>query len=332
MKKLLRSVAVTLVLFGAVAYGAYWLRTLEHGPLDRETATALASANGRAARITGSSVGWTAYEAAGPDTGRVAVLVHGFSVPMYIWDSTFTALANAGYRVIRYDLLGRGLSERADVSYGAETYDAQLSELLDSLNVTGPVDLFGLSFGGFVTTFFTAEHPDRVRTLVLVDPVVRTSVATGFQGAPVIGRYLFELVAAPKAADGQPTDFLHPEAFPGWADRYREQQRYTGFARALHRTRIEMGGVDLAVVHERIAKAGTPVMLVWGRQDPTIPFEQSKDLLQRIPTIEFLPVDSSGHLPHLEHSAQVNGAILEWLAKHAPPAPPPPPPAGSARR
>ena len=40
------------------------------------------------------------------------VLVHGFSVPYFIWDPTFEFLTKSGFRVLRYDLFGRGYSDR----------------------------------------------------------------------------------------------------------------------------------------------------------------------------------------------------------------------------
>src|SRR5579859_5611209 len=58
------------------------------------------------------SDGVTHYELSGPDTGRLVVLVHGFSVPYYIWDSTFSRLVREGFRVLRYDEFGRGFSDR----------------------------------------------------------------------------------------------------------------------------------------------------------------------------------------------------------------------------
>lgn len=314
MRRFLIALGVVVVLVLGAAGGAYLLRTPERAALDD---AARAEAPGR---FVGSSVGRTHYEVAGPDTGRVAVLVHGFSVPMYIWDSTFTALAGAGYRVIRYDLLGRGWSDRADVAYDAATFEAQLGELLDSLGVRGPVDLFGLSFGGFVTADFTAAFPERVRTLVLVDPTVDAAPMAGIQRMPIVGRYLFEVMAAPGMADGQAADFLQPERFPGWADRYRPQQRFRGFARALHRSRFEASHEDFADIHARIARAGTPVLLVWGREDRVIPISQAELIRGRIPSLEFVPVDSAGHLPHLEQAAVVNAAVLGFLARH-PPAP-----------
>jgi pimeloyl-ACP methyl ester carboxylesterase len=45
------------------------------------------------------------------------------------------ALANAGYRVLRYDQYGRGLSDRPNIEYTADVYDRQLGELLDALHI-----------------------------------------------------------------------------------------------------------------------------------------------------------------------------------------------------
>ena len=49
--------------------------------------------------------------------GRPAsvVLIHGFSVPYFIWDPTFEALHAAGMNPLRYDLYGRGYSDRPQV-------------------------------------------------------------------------------------------------------------------------------------------------------------------------------------------------------------------------
>ena len=47
------------------------------------------------------------------------VLVHGFSSPYFIYDGLYEQLVEAGYRVLRYDLLGRGLSDRPKIKYNA---------------------------------------------------------------------------------------------------------------------------------------------------------------------------------------------------------------------
>ncbi|MCH1553793.1 MAG: alpha/beta hydrolase, partial [Luminiphilus sp.] len=60
--------------------------------------------------------GFTYYEAANFDTcDDPIVLVHGFSVPSYIWQPTFEFLSDAGACVLMLDLYGRGLSDNPNV-------------------------------------------------------------------------------------------------------------------------------------------------------------------------------------------------------------------------
>jgi pimeloyl-ACP methyl ester carboxylesterase len=154
-----------VALLVVVTGGFYLARNPERDTLDD---AARSAAPGKFVRL---SDGVTHYELSGPESGRAIVLVHGFSVPYYIWDSTAAALSAAGRRVLRYDQFGRGLSDRPSIEYTADVYDRQLGELLDSLHIADPVDLAGVSMGGWVTGTFTGRHPKRVHSLILVDPV-----------------------------------------------------------------------------------------------------------------------------------------------------------------
>src|SRR3954453_815233 len=162
MKRHVAIIVGLLVLIVLLTGSLYLARNPETATLD---AAARKSAPGKFVQL---SQGVTHYDVSGPDTGRTIVLVHGFSVPLYIWDSTAAALSAAGYRVVRYDEYGRGWSDRPDVAYNADLYDHQLGELLDSLHIAEPIDLAGVSMGGFVTGTFAGRHPKRVHTLTLV--------------------------------------------------------------------------------------------------------------------------------------------------------------------
>lgn len=272
------------------------------------------------ARAPGSFVqladGITHYEISGPDTGRLVVLVHGFSVPYYIWDSTVVGLTNLGYRVLRYDLFGRGYSDRPSVEYNGELYDGQLRGLLDSLRITQPVDLVGLSFGGFVTSHFVSTHASRVHTLTFVDPMSQRPDLPAILGFPVIGPWLWDVTVVPGLAAGQMTDFLHPENYPTWVDQYRPQMEYKGFGHALFSTMRMSSRVDFDVLFGNVAQTGVPVLLIWGRQDQTISFTLSEVVRRNIPSLEFFPVDSAGHLPHIEQASLVNDRIHAFLEAH----------------
>ncbi|OGR88409.1 MAG: hypothetical protein A3J74_05580 [Elusimicrobia bacterium RIFCSPHIGHO2_02_FULL_57_9] len=95
--------------------------------------------------------GFTHYQDLGLPDRPTVVLVHGVSGPLSVWDHNVNVLAAAGYRVIRYDLLGRGLSERLiKTNYGLSVYLEQLDSLLSKINVNRPIYLVGSSFGAIV--------------------------------------------------------------------------------------------------------------------------------------------------------------------------------------
>ena len=75
-------------------------------------------------------------------------LVHGFSVPYFIYDPTFEFLTQAGFRVLRYDLFGRGFSDRPYVNYDLDLFVKQLAALSIVESGTGfaPIGSIRMSF------------------------------------------------------------------------------------------------------------------------------------------------------------------------------------------
>lgn len=54
------------------------------------------------------SRGVTHYQWLGPEGGPLVVCVHGLTTPSFVWEGIAPRLAEAGYRVLTYDLYGRG--------------------------------------------------------------------------------------------------------------------------------------------------------------------------------------------------------------------------------
>jgi pimeloyl-ACP methyl ester carboxylesterase len=258
--------------------------------------------------------GITHYQLSGPAEGAPAVLVHGFSVPLYIWDSTAVALAGAGYRVLRYDLFGRGFSDRPDITHDADLLDRQLSELLDSVGFRAPVHLMGLSFGGIVTATFSGRHPERVRSLTLIDPAAADrEPLPWYMRMPVAGPVLWQALAVPGMAQGQLGDFVEPAKWPDWVDRYRTQMQYRGFGPALRSTLMWWTGVSPDSLYATAAGHPFPVQLIWGVEDQTVPIALSERVRKAIPGIRYHPIERAGHLPHMERTDLVNPILLDFL-------------------
>ena len=262
------------------------------------------------------SDGYTHYELDGPEDGHTVVLVHGFSVPYFIWDPTFEFLKNSGFRVLRYDLFGRGYSDRPRVRYDIDLFCKQLRELTDTLGLKHFI-LMGLSLGGPISATFTTRCPERVQKLVLVDPAGAKAVILAQAIIGEIMPGLRGLLPGPlrsgKKSKDEENEFFNPAQLKAFTEKYMVQMKYKGFMRAILSTmRYGMLG-DFSEAYRKIGELGLPSLLFWGRDDRTVPFEQSDIVRAAIPQIAFHAFEHCGHIPHYEKPDEANPILLEFL-------------------
>ena len=265
------------------------------------------------------SDGVTHYELGGNESGDVVVLVHGFSVPYFVYDPTFEFLTRSGLRVLRYDLFGRGFSDRPDTRYNVDLFVRQLSELLDALRLALPVHLVGLSMGGPITATFTAHHPERVKSLTLIDPAGARSLAETpmlrMIKLPFLAEAILGMVGGEPFVESNAKDFFDPNLVEHFKSKYRVQMQYQGFLRAmLSSTRNGMLN-SFIDTYRQVGKMDKPVLLFWGRNDQTVPFEHSADLQVAMPNTQFHIIEACGHIPHYEKPEEVNRILLEFLKR-----------------
>jgi len=305
LRKILLAVGAVVA---AVLVAIPLARNMEHGPLD---ADARRQAPGQFVTL---SHGIVHVRIAGPEQGRPVVLVHGFSVPSYVFDRTSADLAAAGFRVIRFDLYGRGWSDRPKVDYDRRLFADQLLELMDTLQVP-KADLLGLSMGGAIVGRFAAEHPERVRSVVLVAPLTRAHDIS-VMAWPGVGEWLTRAWFLPSLATSQLEDFAHPERVAGWAERFQPQMRYDGFGRAILSTIRHLSNESSLPDFEKVGKEGLPVLLVWGDADKTVPYAEHADVQRAIPQARFVSLPGLGHLPVVEDPAAVHPQVGAFLKQH----------------
>jgi len=255
------------------------------------------------------------YELKGPESGKIIVLVHGFSIPSYIWEPTFQYLSNAGFRVLRFDLYGRGLSDRPESDYGMQLYVNQLNELLKALDINEQINVIGLSMGGAVATHFINRYPDKVSKLVLIDPLIETPdrLELTLIKIPLLKDFLGKTVVVPKIRNGVTKAVYDPASFPNWKRLFEPQTTIKGYSRAIITTASNLAGKNFKSEYTKLAVSNIPVQLFWGKEDQTISFEDSKKVLSAIPNAEFHLIEKAGHLPHYEHPEIVNPLITEFL-------------------
>lgn len=262
--------------------------------------------------------GVTHYEEGGDPNGPPIVLVHGFSVPYFIYDPTFEFLSSRGFRVLRYDLLGRGFSDRPVVQYNAELFASQLWELLEALNFRN-IALAGLSMGGAVTASFMDRHPRMVSKYILIDPAgakpVSISPMLKAVRMPGIGELVLGLFGSGSMVRGIAADLFTPELVAEFQEKYKVQMRYHGFKRAILST-MRNGMLDSFIeTYRRVGMLKKPTLIFWGKQDKTVPFDHSADILAAMPHAEIHALDHCGHIPHYERPGEVNEILLEFLKR-----------------
>ncbi|WP_425044518.1 alpha/beta fold hydrolase [Primorskyibacter sp. S87] len=263
------------------------------------------------------SQGNTYFRWHGPLRGPVAVCVHGLSTPSFVWDGMAGGLSAMGYRVLTYDLYGRGYSDRVPGTQDAAFFVRQLEDLLESQKVGDDITLFGYSMGGAIATSFASTHIDRVRHLVLLAP----SGAKSSQGrmvrfirdTPVLGDWLMLAHFPRKYLRGTEAERDLPSSVPGIVDLQQRELNYRGYIAAILSSLRGILSNDLETEHRHIHSEGVPVLAIWGRKDEVIPksaigklSEWSRDARQEM-------IDDAGHgLPytHTDQIMQILGQRL----------------------
>jgi pimeloyl-ACP methyl ester carboxylesterase len=103
-------------------------------------------------------------------TGPAAVLLHGYGETGDMWAPLARDLAR-DHTVIVPDLRGLGLSARATSGFDKKTQAEDVVGVLDALGAR-QADVVAHDIGNMVAFQFAAQHPDRVRRLVLIDAPV----------------------------------------------------------------------------------------------------------------------------------------------------------------
>ena len=227
------------------------------------------------------SKGFTYYKWENKDSNTTPiVLVHGFSVPSYIWDPTFDLLSENGYSVISLDLYGRGFSQNLNDDYTDELFANQVIDLIENLDIKS-VKLVGLSNGGRVISKVADLKPELVDKLIYV-------ASSGFR---VVNEAINKKVSKkevndfieknyPTISKGQLADFKYPENHIGWDEKYEDLLKYKGFARALISTRKNHYTMDR--IHVKIQNSDIPVYTIWGDSDNVVVYKKFEKRIELI--------------------------------------------------
>lgn len=313
---MLKWVGRALVVLIAGLAAAYPLADMLRAPLD-DAARAQLLRGGKAQQFVKLPLGTMHVRVLGPADGPVVLLVHGGAIGGYGYQRWQQPLADAGYRVVVPDLLGYGFSDRPNVPYTKAFYTAQLTQLLDALDIKTPVHIAGASMGGALVAAFVAHAPERVKSVTLIAPAGGgpTRAVSGWLLWPVIGDWAFRVVGPSLTRNMLVNAYANPrdsEAVAVWMD---DQTRYPGYGDGLLNTLRNYDTNWQPADYEAIGRSGVRVLAVWGTADPIVPFAQSNVLRARVPQVQLVPLEGKTHAIAFGETDRIMESLIPFLKR-----------------
>jgi non-heme chloroperoxidase len=133
-------------------------------------------------------------------TGRPVVFSHGWPLSADSWEAQMLFLASSGYRCIAHDRRGHGRSSQPWNGNEMDTYAADLSELIETLDLKSAV-LVGFSAGGGEVARYIGRHgTKRVAKAALISavPPLMLQTAANPGGLPIA---VFDKIRVASIAD-----------------------------------------------------------------------------------------------------------------------------------
>lgn len=250
-------------------------------------------------------------------SGPPILLIHAHYSSLRMWEP-WAQKMKATHRVVRLDMTSHGLT-RPDPS-GDYTIDRGL-QLIEGFTQAVGLDRFvmgGASLGGTHSIRYTANHPEQVERLILLNPgALEGRAATKRTNSPlsrgllpllqyITPRSLAVLITSSGFADKSK---IPPGLIDEWYEFWlMEGQRKAEIARVLQ---YKPGDIEA-----QIGRVSAPVLLMWGEANPIAHFEQAAEmqkLLKSAPSVRLISYPGVGHMATYEAGEETARDALAWI-------------------
>ncbi|MEV0297745.1 alpha/beta hydrolase [Nocardia sp. NPDC050710] len=254
-------------------------------------------------------------------SGPPIILLHNAGTQRHIWDDQVAALRRE-HEVFALDLPGYGESERPAAGYRLADYERMLAAFIEEHRLDDVV-LIGNCLGSATSLSYTITHPDRVRALVLINPLTWNTVRGGESArlawadaklplAPLARRLALPgamvslIIANQLGQRGRRMKLQNsPRLRAHWGDR----------GRLLSLDRLVQDFPTYATLDAFTAGPEfPPICTLWGKQNHILSAAAGARLDETLHPHTRVVLNDCGHLPMVEDPAAVNAAITAFLA------------------
>ncbi len=210
------------------------------------------------------------------------------------------------HRVVRYDRIGAGLSDRTLA--GPPTFESERESLAAVHEASGgePAVIFACSCAGLATAAYASTVPERVRKIVFFGGYVsRADIPEATR------RSLVDFVRTnwPLAAQMLAGLFI-PH---GGGDEIEASSRYQ---RRSADAEVAAAFLDLDLSSDArpfLANVTMPTLVVHRRGDRTVPISRGRELAALLPNARFVTLSGDSHLPWADDQRELQRALAGFL-------------------
>jgi pimeloyl-ACP methyl ester carboxylesterase len=246
-------------------------------------------------------------------SGELVLMLPGMGALRSEYRFLAPKLNQAGYRAVAVDLRGHGESSVSWKTYDVPSVGHDILDLIEHLDYEA-AHVIGTSFAPAAAVWAAAERPDRVRSLVLVNPFVRTAKLNPIMNA------LFWLM-------------LHnPWRVRTWAMYYttlyptRKPDDFEGYLNQLRENLAQPGRFSAAEAlayssrqpsAERLGQVKAPTLVIMGTKDPDFPDPVAEGKIIAEQTGGSLElIEGAGHYPQTEMPEKTAPVVVDFLKRH----------------
>ena len=243
--------------------------------------------------------------------GPPLVWLPGIASTYQVYSLVLNRLAER-FQTIQYDYPGDRAGDGARL--GQIQHDDLVDDLfglIDHLRL-GRLFLAGISFGSTIALKALVREPRRFPRAVVQGAFARRRFTFAERLALFLGRRIPGTAARlplreTVLAHNSRLDF--PRIIEDRWPFYLHQNGLTPIKALAHRTSL-VARLDL---RPTLARIGTDLLLIQGREDRIVPHRYFEELKTLLPRSESVVLPTVGHIPHLTHPEMMARAIGDWL-------------------
>jgi non-heme chloroperoxidase len=254
-------------------------------------------------------------------SGQPVVLIHGYPSDSSSWEKQTAALLDAGKRVITYDRRGFGKSSKPTTGHDYDTYAADLSGLVGTLDLQDAV-LVGFSMGtGEVARYMNQYGSHRVAKAVFLSPILPYMLKTDETPAGVPQEDVDSMLDAIRA-DRYAffTSFLGNQyrVDENLGSRVSEEVLRANWQIAANISAYASVWAPAAWFTDfrtDVDNIDVPTLIMHGTADRNVPIDlTSRQLAKMLPSATYIEIEGAPHAMLWTHAEEINKALLDFLA------------------